>query len=67
MSGNPTRERNGCGLFLFFDNFKLLLLIVALFEQAERSNSLSLEDIERVSDRLKPFSCSLQISKIITI
>ena len=45
MPGNPTRKRNECGLFLFFDNFKLLLSTIASFEQAERFNRLSLEDI----------------------
>ena len=49
--GDPTRERNECGLFLFFDNFTLLLSTIASFKRAERSNSLSLEDIEQVVDR----------------
>ena len=39
-------------VFFFFDNFKLLLLTIASFEQAVRSNSLSSEDIEQDADRL---------------
>ena len=52
MSRNTARERNEYGLFLFFDNLKLLLSTITTFEEADRSQSLSLEDIDQATDRL---------------
>ena len=52
MSRNTARERNEYGLFLFFDNLKLLLSTITTFEEADRSQSLSLDDIDQATDRL---------------
>ena len=52
MSRNTARERNEYGLFLFFDNLKLLLSTITTFEEADRLQSLSLEDIDQATDRL---------------
>ena len=39
-------------MFLFFDNLKLLLSTITTFEEADRSQNLSLEDIDQATDRL---------------
>ena len=52
MAPNPARERNEHGLFLFFDNFKLLLSTISTFGEAERYINLGFEDIDQAADRL---------------
>ena len=61
MSQNTARERNEHGLFLFFDGLKFLLSTITSFEEAERSQSLSLEDIEQAADRLITAADTMQL------
>ena len=52
MARDIARERNEHGLFLFFDNFRLLLSTISSFDEAERCNNLLFEDIDQAADRL---------------
>ena len=52
MSRGKARERNEYGLLLFFDNLKLLLSTITKLEDAYRSQSLSLQDIDQDAGRL---------------
>jgi len=61
MSQNTARGRNERGLFLFFDGLKFLLSTITSFEEAERSQSLSLEDIEQAADRLITAADTMQL------
>ena len=61
MSRNIAREKNEYGLFLFFDNLKLLLSTITTFEEADRSQSLSLEDIDQATDRLMTAADTIQL------
>ena len=61
MSRDTGRERNDYGLFLFFDNLKLLLSTITTFEEADRSQSLSLEDIDQAIGRLMAAADTIQL------
>ena len=61
MSQYTARERNEHGLFLFLDGLKFLLSTITSFEESERSQSLSLEDIEQAADRLIPAADTMQL------
>ena len=61
MSRDTGRERNDYGLFLFFDNLKLLLSTITTFEKADRSQSLSLEDIDQAIGRLMAAADTIQL------
>ena len=61
MARNPARERNEHGLFLFFDNFKLLLSTISTFGEAERYNNLGFEDIDQAADRLITAAETIQL------
>ena len=61
MSRDTARERNEYGLFLFFDNLKLLLSTITTFEEADRSQSLSSEDIDRAIGRLMAAADTIQL------
>ena len=61
MSRDTARERNEYGLFLFFDNLKLLLSTIKKFEEADRSQSLSLEDIDQAIGRLMAVADTIQL------
>lgn len=60
MSRDTARERNEYGLFLFFDDLKLLLSTLTTFEEADRSQSLSLEDIDQATGRLMAAADTIQ-------
>jgi len=61
MARNPARERNEHGLFLFFDNFKLLLSTISTFGEAERYNNLGFEDIDQAADQLITAAETIQL------
>lgn len=61
MAQDPSRERNEYGLFLFFDNLKLLLSTISSFEEAERCNNLSFEDLDLAADRLRTAAETIQL------
>ena len=61
MSRDTARERNEYGLFLFLDNLKLLLSTITTFEEADRSQSLSLEDIDQAIGRLMAAVDTIQL------
>lgn len=61
MSREIARERNEYGLFLFFDNLKLLLSTITTFEEADRSQSLSSEDIDQAIGRLMAVADTIQL------
>jgi len=48
-------------LFLLFDGLKFLLSTITSFEESERSQSLSLEDIEQAADRLITAADTMQL------
>ena len=50
MAQNPTRKRNEHGLFIFFDNIKPTLSTASSFEEGERCNNFSFEDIDQTAD-----------------
>ena len=56
-----SRERNEYGLFLFFDNLKILLSTVSSFEEAERCNNLTFEDVDQAADRLRTAAETIQL------
>ena len=49
------------GLFLIFDNFKLLLSRIASFEETNRSQSLSLEDVDQAIFQLTAAAATIQL------
>ena len=55
------RERNEYGLFLFFDNLKILVSTVSSFEEAERCNNLFFEDVDQAADRLRTAAETIQL------
>ena len=57
----PSRERNEYRLFLFFDNLKILLSTVSSFEEAERCNNLTFEDVDQAADRLRTVAETIQL------
>ena len=62
MSRDTARERNEYGLFLFrFNNLKLLLSTITTFEEADRSQSLSLEDIDQATGHLMAATDNIQL------
>lgn len=61
MARDPARERNEHGLFLFFENFKLLLSTISSFEEAERCNNLLFEDIDQAAERLITAAETIQL------
>ena len=61
MAREIARERNEHGLFLFFDNFRLLLSTISSFEEAERCNNLLFEDIDQAADRLITAAETIQL------
>lgn len=61
MARDPVRERNEHGLFLFFENFKLLLSTISSFEEAERCNNLLFEDIDQAEERLIAAAETIQL------
>ena len=61
MSRDTLGERNKYGLFLFFDNLKLLLSSRMMFEDADESQSLSLEDIDQATGRLMAAADTIQL------
>lgn len=61
MAQDPSRERNEYGLFLFFDNLKLLLSTISSFEEAERCNNLSFEDLDLAADRVRTAAETIQL------
>ena len=54
-------EQNDYGLFLLFDNLKILLSTVSSFEEAERCNNLSFEDVDQAADRLWTAAETIQL------
>ena len=56
-----SRERNEYGLFLFFDNLRILLSTVSSFEEAERCNNLTFEDVDQAADRLRTAAETIQL------
>ena len=69
MARYPARKRSEHGLFLSFDNFKLLFSTISTFGEAERYNNLRFEDVDEAADRLITVveAYSSQILKITTI
>ena len=61
MARDPARERNEHGLFLFSENFKLLLSTISSFEEAERCNNLLFEDIDQAAERLIAAAETIQL------
>ena len=61
MARDLARERNEHGLFIFFDNFRLLLSTISSFDEAERCNSLLFEDIDQAADRLITAAETIQL------
>ena len=61
MARDPARERNEHGLFLFSENFKLLLSTISSFEEAERCNNLLFEDIDQAAERLITAAETIQL------
>ena len=61
MARNPARACNEHELFLFFDNFKLLLSTISTFGEAERYNNLLFEDIDQAADRLITAAETIQL------
>ena len=61
MARDLARERNEHGLFIFFDNLRLLLSTISSFEEAERCNNLLFEDIDQAADRLITAAETIQL------
>ena len=61
MARDLARERNKHGLFIFFDNLRLLLSTISSFEEAERCNNLLFEDIDQAADRLITAAETIQL------
>jgi len=61
MARDLEREPNEHRLFLFFDNFRLLLSTISSFEEAERCNNLLFEDIDQAADRLITAAETIQL------
>ena len=61
MAASTSRERNEYGLFLFFDNFKLLLSRITPFQETNRSQSLSLEDVDQAIFQLMAAPDTIQL------
>ena len=61
MARDLTRERNEQGLFIFFDNLRLLLSTISSFEEGERCNNLLFEDIDQAADRLNTAAETIQL------